>query len=87
MAKKNNKSSKIQEIRSMSEQDIKSKIAETDLRLKRMAFSHAITPIENPMSIRSTRREIAQCKHRIKKKAIRILILPKKINNGRSNKY
>lgn len=35
MAKKNNKSSKIQEIRSMSEQDIKSKIAETDLPFKK----------------------------------------------------
>mgnify|MGYP000858169208 FL=1 len=70
MDKKNNKSSKIQEIRSMSEQDIKSKIAETDLRLKRMAFSHAITPIENPMSIRSTRREIAQLQTELKRKQL-----------------
>ncbi|MBK7690419.1 MAG: 50S ribosomal protein L29 [Bacteroidetes bacterium] len=70
MAKKNNKSSKIQEIRSMSEQDIKSKIAETDLRLKRMAFSHAITPIENPMAIRSTRREIAQLQTELKRKQL-----------------
>lgn len=68
MAKKNNKSTKIQEIRSMSEQDIKSKIEETDLRLKKMAFSHAITPIENPMAIRSTRREIAQLQTELKRK-------------------
>lgn len=70
MAKKNNKSTKIQEIRSMSEQDIKSKIEETDLRLKKMAFSHAITPIENPMAIRSTRREIAQLQTELKRKQL-----------------
>ncbi len=68
MAKKNNKTNKIQEIRSMSEQDIKSKIEETVMRLKRMTFSHAITPIENPMSIRTTRREIALLQTELKRK-------------------
>jgi large subunit ribosomal protein L29 len=44
----------------MSAEDILKTIDETDLRLKKMMFSHAITPIENPMSIRILRREIAR---------------------------
>ena len=46
----------------MNAEDILKTIEETDLRLKRMTFSHAITPIENPMSIRILRREIARLK-------------------------
>ena len=55
---KNNK----QDLSSMSHEDILKNIEETDLRLKKMMFSHAITPIENPMSIRIARREIAKLK-------------------------
>ena len=53
---KNNK----QDLSAMSLEDILKNIEETDLRLKKMMFSHAITPIENPMSIRIARREIAK---------------------------
>ena len=70
MAKKNNTTTKAQDIRSMSEQDIASKIEETSLRLKRMVFSHAITPIENPMAIRSTRRELALMQTELKRKQL-----------------
>ena len=57
----NNKNKK-QDLSALSEDDILNKIDEADLRLKKMTFSHAITPIENPMSIRILRREIAQLK-------------------------
>ena len=53
---------KNQDLSSMNAEDILKTIEETDLRLKRMTFSHAITPIENPMSIRILRREIARLK-------------------------
>jgi len=46
----------------MSAEEVSKQIEETDLRLKKMTFSHAITPIENPMSIRLLRREIARLK-------------------------
>lgn len=59
MAKKTNKK---QDISAMSAQDILSKIQESELQLKKMEFSHAITPIDNPMSIRTLRREIARLK-------------------------
>ena len=58
MAAKNK--NKQQDISAMSAEDILKSIDETDLRLKKMMFSHAITPIENPMSIRILRREIAR---------------------------
>ena len=57
-----NKKNKNQDLSSMSAEDILKNIEETDLRLKKMMFSHAITPIENPMSIRILRREIARLK-------------------------
>ena len=59
VAKNKNKN---QDLSSMNAEDILKTIEETDLRLKRMTFSHAITPIENPMSIRILRREIARLK-------------------------
>lgn len=47
------------EIRSLSSEDIVKQIAvETDT-LERLKFAHAISPIENPMRIRSSRRLIA----------------------------
>ncbi len=46
----------------MSEQDLLKNIEDAELRLKRMKFSHAITPIDNPMGIRTVRRELAQMK-------------------------
>ena len=62
MAAKNKKSNKNQDYNSMSEQDLLKNIEDAELRLKRMKFSHAITPIDNPMGIRTVRRELAQMK-------------------------
>ena len=58
------------DLKSLSEQDLKDKIAEEQLRLKKITFSHAITPIENPMSIRSLRREIARMKTELHKREL-----------------
>lgn len=68
MAAKTKKATKNQEIHSMSEQDILSNIAESTTRLQRMKFSHAITPLENPMAIRTLRREIAKMKTALRAK-------------------
>jgi large subunit ribosomal protein L29 len=58
------------DLKSLSEQDLKDKISEEQLRLKKITFSHAITPIENPMSIRSLRREIARMKTELHKREL-----------------
>ncbi|WP_217604215.1 50S ribosomal protein L29 [Chitinophaga sp. GbtcB8] len=58
------------DLKSLSQQDLKDKITEEQLRLKKITFSHAITPIENPMSIRSLRREIARMKTELHKREL-----------------
>ena len=57
-------------IQGLSEQDIQSRIKEDEMRLKKLEFAHAISPLENPMSIRGLRREIARLKTEFKKKQL-----------------
>jgi large subunit ribosomal protein L29 len=57
-------------IQGLSEQDIQSRIKEDEMRLKKLEFAHAISPLENPMSIRGLRREVARLKTELKKKQI-----------------
>lgn len=49
-----------EDYRSLDGQALADKVAETKLQLKRLTFSHAVNPIENPLTIRSLRREIAR---------------------------
>jgi large subunit ribosomal protein L29 len=54
----------------MNEVDLKARIQEDELRLKKLEFAHAISPLENPMSIRGLRRDLARLKTELKKKAL-----------------
>ena len=58
------------DLKSLSEQDLKDKLSEETLRLKKVQFSHAVTPIENPMSIRFMRREIARIQTELRRRAL-----------------
>ena len=51
---------KAAEIRSLSVSEIEEKLASSRLELQKMKLAHAISPLENPMKIRKTRKEIAQ---------------------------
>ncbi len=42
--------------------DLKARIAEDEQRLKKLEFAHAISPLENPMSIRALRKDLARLK-------------------------
>lgn len=55
-------------IQGLSEQELHARIAEDELRLKKLEFAHAISPLENPMSVRNLRRELARLKTELKKK-------------------
>jgi large subunit ribosomal protein L29 len=59
----------LKSLSSLSQSDIKSKIVEDELRLKKLQFAHGITPLENPMSIRELRKDIARLKTEFKKRA------------------
>ena len=55
-------------IQALNEQDLQARIQEDELRLKKLEFAHAISPLENPMTIRNLRREVARLKTELKKK-------------------
>jgi large subunit ribosomal protein L29 len=59
MSKKNDF---VKGLKEMSEVDLKARIQEDELRLKKIQFAHAISPLENPMSIRSLRKDLARVK-------------------------
>lgn len=52
----------------LSELDLQARIKEDELRLKKLEFAHALSPLENPMSIRNLRKELARLKTEVKKK-------------------
>lgn len=58
MAKK--KVSNKEDLKEMTVESLKGRITEDKLRLKKLQFAHAMTPLENPMIIRGVRREIAR---------------------------
>ena len=54
----------------MSDSDLKSRITEDELRLKKLEFAHGISPLENPMSIRGVRKDLARLKTELKKRQL-----------------
>ena len=57
-------------LKDMNESDLKARIQEDELRLKKLEFSHAISPLENPMSIRGLRKELARLKTELQKRTL-----------------
>jgi large subunit ribosomal protein L29 len=57
-----NKTDFLNSLKGMNEADLKAKIKEDELRLKKLHFAHAMTPLENPMTIRALRKDIARLK-------------------------
>ena len=51
---------KASEIKDLSISEIEEKIAAARLDLEKMKLTHAISPLENPMKIRKTRKDIAR---------------------------
>ena len=52
----------INSLKDLNEGDLKARIQEDEQRLKKLEFAHAISPLENPMSIRSLRKDVARLK-------------------------
>jgi len=59
----------VKSIHGMNEQDLKIRLEDDQQRLKKLKFAHAISPLENPMTIRGLRRDIARLKTELKKRA------------------
>lgn len=58
----------VKSLKDLSETDLKARISEDELRLKKLEFAHAISPLENPMSIRGLRKDIARLKTELQKR-------------------
>ena len=58
------------ELRSLSLDELQSRLAEEKGNFQKLKFAHAITPVENPSKIRHSRRLIARIKTEIKAKEI-----------------
>lgn len=58
----------VKSLKDLSVADLKARIQEDELRLKKLEFAHAISPLENPMSIRGLRKDLARLKTELKQK-------------------
>ena len=58
----------LKSLREMNEADLKAKIQEDELRMKKLHFAHTVSPLENPMNIRAVRKDIARLKTELRAK-------------------
>ena len=65
-----NRNDFVNSLKEMSETDLKSRIEEDELRIKKLKFSHSVSPIENPMSIRGVKNDLARLKTELRKKQL-----------------
>lgn len=65
-----NKSDFVRNLREMSETDLKARIEEDELRIKKLKFAHAVSPLENPMSIKGVRKDLARLKTELRAKKL-----------------
>ena len=58
----------VKSIHGLNENDLKARLEEEKQRLKKLEFAHAISPLENPMTLRGVRRDIARLQTELKLK-------------------
>jgi large subunit ribosomal protein L29 len=68
MAKKNK--AIVEDFRSLDDQTLTGRIGEEEVRMKKLQFNHSVNPIENPLSIRQLRRNIARLKTEQRRRAL-----------------
>ncbi|MGQ1890818.1 50S ribosomal protein L29 [Thermophagus sp. OGC60D27] len=61
---------KSSEIREMTPRELEERIENMSQELVRMKLNHTISPLENPMKIRHTRRDIARMKTILRQKQL-----------------
>jgi large subunit ribosomal protein L29 len=60
------------EIKSLNVAELNEKLASEQESLQKLQFAHAISPIENPMKIRHTRKLIAKLKTELSAKSAKV---------------
>ena len=64
------KKANVDNYRSLDIEALKERISDEEMRLKKTKFSHAVNPIENPLSIKTQRRMIARLKTEQRKREL-----------------
>lgn len=63
-----NKKIKHEDVLQFVTEDLVSKIATDTAELEKLQFNHAVTPLDNPLSIRAKRRDVARLKTELTKR-------------------
>jgi len=58
------------EIKDLSINDLQEKIVEMELMQQKIVITHSISPLENPLQIRWSRRDIARLKTELRKREL-----------------
>jgi large subunit ribosomal protein L29 len=58
------------EIRALTFEELSQKIVSEQESMQKLKFAHAISPIENPMKLRATRKMIARLKTALRQKQL-----------------
>lgn len=59
-------------LKEINENDLQARIQEDEMRLKKLEFAHVISPLENPMTIRALRKDVARLKTELQKRKLGI---------------
>ena len=57
----------LKSITGLSQEELTARIKQDEMRIKKLQFAHALSPVENPQSIRTLRRDIARLKTQLRK--------------------
>ena len=57
-------------VKSLTQEELVAKINEDETRLKKVSFAHSIAPLENPVSMRHLRRDLARLKTLLRSKEL-----------------
>ena len=60
----------VKSLKDLSDTDLQARITEDELRLKKLTFAHAISPLENPLKIKENRKTIARLNTEIRNREI-----------------
>lgn len=63
-------STKYQELANIESAELQTELEAAQLKLTKMKFNHAISPLENTNVIKQTRKEIARIKTELRKRAL-----------------
>ena len=61
---------KYQEVAALSQDEIAQQLEESKLKLKKLQFNHAVSPLDNPNVLGATRRYIARLRTEIRKREL-----------------